>query len=140
MLARDEKHWTKEGDVSAEIKEGSLSLKATGRFGRLNSTHYYLTDFKLTFTFTIESGGFDMMFRSLPGKGTAFNMGLNKGDIPSPFTLVVVVNGNNIRFEDTDGNILDEFGSKRAPKGGGFSLLVRKGASVVFSKIVLETK
>ncbi|MHC4598925.1 MAG: hypothetical protein ACYS47_07965 [Planctomycetota bacterium] len=140
MLAQEKTYWEEEGDVEAAFGEGSLGLKATGRLGRLNSTHYYLTDFKLTIAFCIESGGLDMLFRSLPEKGSALSMGIQKGDVPDPFTLVVIVQGDEIRFEDTEGNILDQFGSRRAPKGGGFSFMVRQGGSVVITKLVLEVK
>ncbi|MHC5040568.1 MAG: hypothetical protein ACYTHM_24925, partial [Planctomycetota bacterium] len=89
-------------------------------------------------TFTIQSGGFDIMLRALPGKGTSLAMGINKGEVPPNFTLIITVTGNNVRFEDKEGNILDEFASDKAPKGGGISLLVRQGASILFQEFLLE--
>jgi hypothetical protein len=138
LFDQDQQFWEKEGAVDATFAAGELVLECTGKSGRLNSTHYFLKDFRAKLTFSIQSGGFDIMLRALPGKGTSLAMGINQGDVPPGFTLIVTVTGNNIRFEDKDGNILDEFTSKKAPKGGGISLLVRQGASVVFQEFLLE--
>ncbi|MHC5037825.1 MAG: hypothetical protein ACYTHM_10970 [Planctomycetota bacterium] len=145
LLDQDENLWVKGGKVDMTLTGGEMLLEATGKGGRVTATHYYLKDFSLKITFTIQSGGFDILLRALPDKNSVFNAGFNKEELPDPngpFTMVLEVQGNVTMFLDSEGRALcDPIDTDRAPKGGGIAIALRTAdSSMMIREMILEAK
>jgi len=145
LCEADEALWEKEGDIDFTMASGELMLEAKGGSARVTSLHYFLKDFSLKFTFMITQGGFDIMLRALPGKGSPFFAGFNREDLPdpnAPFTMVLTVIGGTCTIRDSEGrDLCDTIETDRAPAGGGIGIKLRgKGASMMILEMLLEPK
>ncbi|GEM_PF-3175164 len=146
LVDREGKNWIEEGPVEATFSAGRLMLEGKGAGARITATHYYLKDFDLRVTFTIQRGGLDFLLRVLPGKNSVFNGGFSKDQLPdpeAPFTMIMQVRGNKVNFLDTEGRDLygEPIVSDRAPAGGGIGIQLRgRDSSVIIQEMIVEAK
>ncbi|MHC4598926.1 MAG: hypothetical protein ACYS47_07970 [Planctomycetota bacterium] len=142
----DESLWEKEGPIDATMGGGDIVLEAKGKGARLTSLHYYLKDFKLKITFTIQSGGFDILLRTFPGKGSPFNGGYSRENLPdpnAPFTLIIEMVDSSAQFMDSEGRPLydEPIIAESGPKGGGIGILLRdENSAMVIQELTIEPK
>lgn len=149
LIEGDEDLWEEEGSIEVTIAMGSMVLESPKGGGRVTAVHYYLKDFTLRCTFTMQSGGFDLMARALPGKGSPFFGGFSRDDFnqmgldpDAPFTMVIEVKGDTARFMDDQGRLLtDPIVTDRAPAGGGIGIKLRSaGSQITFQEFVVEAQ
>ena len=145
LMEADEALWIKEGEIDATIGGGDFMLEAKKAGDRITATHYYLKNFTLKVTFMLNSGGFDILCRALPGKASVYYGGFLRDQLPdpnAPFTMVFEMMDSTLKIMDDQGRELgDPVRTDRGPKGGGIMIkLVSPGTSIIFQEMLLEPK